>query len=144
MVKQVKCPFCGRLNSPSNFRCSNCGMNLSGSIEKTTEKERRGELSALLTPLIPYSSKKEKNFKELLKPSDTKIFLFVNMVFATIFMPLIAFNRYLFALIFYPSLYWFACYQTTKKKFNWGNFLSEFILFNAFFAIIFAVIPSLI
>jgi hypothetical protein len=47
-------------------------------------------------------------------------------------------NKIIFALLFYPSLYCFSCYWASKLKFDWKDFLFQFILLILVFFLIFS------
>lgn len=137
MVKLVKCPLCGRMNSAGNVVCSNCGMGLGTKMEIKTPVEKNKKD---LLELFPSTKPKQKFSWEVLKPSEMKLFLFLNLIFTSLFLQLVVKNRIIFSLFFYPSLYWFSCYWASKEKFDWQNFLSQFFLFLLLFFIVFSLL----
>jgi len=136
MEKLNICPACGRMNPPANLVCSNCGIVLSTkkefAISKGKTKEEIGSL--------PFFKQSQKLSWETLRPSETKIFLFVSLIFTTLFLHLTVKSKIIFSIFFYPSLYMFSCYWVSKKKISWKSFLSELFLLTLLFFIVFSIL----
>lgn len=136
MVKEIRCPRCGRINSEGNLICSNCGLVFSTKKEFSISKEKIKDNIARLLP-----SRAKQNFDlDFLKPNETKLFMFISLVFTSLFLHVIIKHRIIFSIIFYPSLYCFSCYWISKPKINYKNFLLEFFLLLLIFAIVFSFI----
>jgi len=136
MEKLIKCPVCGRMNATGNLICSNCGLVFSTKKKFPVSKEKIKEdiESFVLTKA------KQKFSLDFLKPNETKIFLFVSLVFTSLFLQMLVKNKIIFSIFFYPSLYAFTCYWVSKPKINWKTFLLEFFSLLVIFFIIFSLI----
>jgi ribosomal protein L37E len=136
MEKPIKCPRCGRMNTEGNLICSNCGLVFSTKKEFPFSKEKIKEDVEKLLP----ASAKQKFSLEFLKPNETKLFLFISLVFTSLFLQMLVKNKIIFSIFFYPSLYAFTCYWVSKPKINWKTFLVEFFSLLVIFFIIFSLI----
>jgi uncharacterized C2H2 Zn-finger protein len=136
MEKLVNCPRCGRMNTAENLICSNCGLVFSTKKEFPISKEKikEGIESFILTKT------KQKFSLEFLRPNETKLFLFISLVFTSLFLHMLVKNKIIFSVVFYPSLYCFTCYWVSKPKINWKTFLLEFFLLLLLFTVIFSLI----
>ncbi len=136
MSKLVKCLMCGRMNSPGNLVCSNCGIVLSTKKEIKISKEKNKEG----IEKFPFIRQKQKFDLSFLKPSETKLFLFISLVFTSLFLQMLAKNKIIFSFFFYPSLYCFSCYWVSRQKIDWKTFLFEFFILLLLFAITFSLL----
>lgn len=136
MGKLNMCPACGRMNSPSNLVCSNCGIILSTKKEFAISKGKvKEEIESL-----PFFKQNQKLSWETLRPNEIKIFLFVSLIFTTSFLQLAVKSKIIFSIFFYPSLYIFSCYWASKKKISWKSFFSELFLLILLFFIAFFIL----
>jgi hypothetical protein len=148
MPKLVKCPMCGRENPVSNLICSNCGAMLEIAVKEEApnypvKKVKEKEVERILKELnINMPKPKERINLDLLKPSELKLFLFVNLVFTSLFLHLLIKYRIIFVFTFYPVLYWFSCYWASRKYFDWQSFIFQFSLIMLIFLSVFFLIPN--
>jgi len=139
--------MCGRENSIGNVMCSNCGTSLTISTKEQApnypvDEIKKEDIEKVFKDLnIEFKKRKQRLNLELLRPNETKLFLFVNLVFTSLFLHLFVKYQIIFVIIFYPILYWFACYWSTKDKFDWQNFVFQFASLIILFSMIFYVIP---
>jgi len=137
MAKLVQCPLCGRMNSEENTLCSNCGLKISA---KKESKLFKGKFEEKILKSSTVAKLKQKFSLEFLRPNETKLFLFISLVFTSLFLHMLVKNKIIFSVVFYPSLYCFTCYWVSKPKINWKTFLLEFFSFLVIFFLIFSLI----
>ena len=140
MRKNVKCPICHReiltLSEYKKFKCPYCKTTLDKNIvEDFIETPKEPEEKT-------YGPRKHFSW-ELFKPDEMKIFVFISLSIYSLFV--IAFVRYkvVFAIIFYPVLYWFSCRWASKKEdeLDWKNIMKQYLMLISAFLIVFLVIP---
>lgn len=150
MPKLVKCPICGRQNSMSSIRCSRCGSYLDIAVKEESPEypvkriEEKDIQNVLKDLNIDIPQPKKRFSFEVLYPNETKLFLFVNLSFTSLFIHILVQGNIFFILTYYPILYWFSCSWAAKKKIDWQNFLFQFALLILTFVSIFFIIPQLI
>jgi hypothetical protein len=133
------------MNPSNNVVCSNCATRLDLAKREETPnytymKPKKSELEKMIEG-IRTQREPPKNIYEILKPTETKLFLFINMVFASIFLIFLINQKILFVLLFYPALYGLSCRWVTKPKFDWQSFLMEFGILLVGFYILFIFLP---
>lgn len=148
MPKLVQCPVCGRKNPIDNVVCSNCGTNLDIAIREEAPNypikkiEEKGIENLLKELNLDLKKPKQKLSLEMLKPNETKLFLFINLVFTSLFLHLLVRYKIIFAFTFYPILYLFSCHWATKTSFDWQDFIFQFFLLILVFFFLFFLIPN--
>lgn len=147
MPKLIRCPLCGRKNSIVNSICSNCGANLEiAAMEEDPnykfKKIKDDDIQKVMKELNIDFQPKETTFLELVKPNETKLFLFINLAFTSLFLHLLVQQKTIFVLAYYPSLYLFCCHWASKQKVEWQGFLFQFVLLMMLFFFLFFIIPN--
>lgn len=141
MPKSVRCPGCGRMNSLGNSVCSKCGAQIDFKKQLSISKEQIKKEFPAAIPLLDSSIRQKQKFGlEFFKPNEIKLFLFINLSFASLFLLPIAKNTIIFSIFFYPSLYSFSCHWASKTKIDWKSFIFQFILFILIFFLIFSLL----
>jgi hypothetical protein len=144
MKKTVKCPICGNIietfSEYSKFKCPTCKSNLDAAVlekissseqsEETTEKVKKTRTQLILESLIP---------------NEIKIFIFIILAILSIFIVAIVRYKVVFAILFYPILYWFSCRWEKKPEgeLEFRKIIKEFIMLIGAFLIVFFIIPSI-
>jgi hypothetical protein len=150
MPKLIKCPICTRENPIGNIRCSRCGSYLDIAIKEEapdypTKQVKEKEVENILKDLSIEGKKPERKINlEFFAPNETKLFLFINLSFTSLFLHLLVKDSIIFILTYYPTIYWFSCHWATKKKFDWQDFLFQFALIILIFLSLFFLIPQII
>ena len=82
-----------------------------------------------------------EKYKRLLMPDEDRLLLFINLLFASLFVNIVVRHKLLFLSTFYPTLYIFTCYWVEKSKretFRWEDFILQFGLLVIAFVFVFS------